>query len=376
MRIGHYAPQIGLNGGVATYIRRTGRAQARRGHEVEYFGRAYEGDSGPSGFDYRRVADAHALFSRAEALNLDVLHLHRAVDELPDARVPTVRTVHGHQGGCPSASRYLSRTGEPCDRAYSIAGCLWGHFVDRCGSVRPKQLTQDFTRIQREIHQAEQIPTYTVSTFLKDQMRRAGCQADGLRTIHSPAPEVKHSFRPVSREDPVRFLFLGRLVPEKGLDWLFRAVPNVEEQIHVEVAGSGRQRGELERLASDLGIRRQVTFHGWVDSDRVPSLMQNARAVVFPSVWHEPAGLTSLEAAAVGRPLIASHVGGIPEYTNEHHAILVDVRDRDGLARAMDELASDPDRADRMGRRGRVVAKGGYSMAQFLDRLHDFYERA
>lgn len=376
MRIGHYAPRIWLNGGVATYIRRVGRAQADRNHDVVYFSRGQSTSDPTQGIDYIEVENDDALFSRAENLDLDILHLHRAVDEIPDDRGSTIRTVHGHQGGCPSGSRYLSRPGMPCNRTYSLTGCLWGHVVDRCGSVRPHQLTNNFTQIHREIDQAEQIPTYTVSDFLREKMRRAGCASDRLHTIHSPAPSVETSFTPVPRDDTPRFLFLGRLVPEKGLDWALRAIAETNTRVHLDVAGTGPLREEMETLAEELGVRPQVSFHGWVEPEDVPSFMERSRAVLFPSVWHEPAGLITLEAAAHGRPLIASRVGGIPEYTSDGHALLVDVRDVVDLAEAIDQLSRSPDPADRMGRRGREAAQSEFSMDQFLERLHALYERA
>lgn len=374
MRIGHYAPHIGEEGGIATYIHRMGHAQSNRGHRVAYLGRNAGSASLPG--ECVDIPSDTKLFEAAEDLSLDILHLHKSVDPLPADRVPTVRTIHGHQGGCPSGSRYLSRSEEPCDRAYSVGGCLWGHIVDRCGSVRPHNLKKNFTRIHRELDQAKHVPTYTVSDFLREQMLRAGCAPEHVQTIPSPAPQRDEPFSPVPRTTPPRFLYLGRLVPEKGLDWLLRALSHVSVPIHLDVAGKGPRREALKKLTRELGIDAQVTFHGWVDSDRVPALMRRARAIVFPSVWHEPAGLISLEAAAYGRPLIASRVGGIPEYADESHAILVDVRDVEGLAEALTRLAQDADCADRRGRNGREVARSKFSVAQFLDRVDAFYEHA
>lgn len=376
MRIGHYTPKLWMDGGVATYIRRTGCAQADRNHKVVYFSHPPTDTSKPYVDDFTEVSDDAALFTAADEANLDVLHLHRSVKNLPEDRVTTVRTVHGHQGGCPSRSRYLSRTGMPCDRSFSMTGCLWGHFVDRCGSIRPQELKKNFTGIHREIDQAQQIPTSTVSQFLKQQMLQAGCSSDHLCTIRSPAPPVRESPSSIRPSESPRFLFLGRLVPEKGLDWLLRAVARTDEDLHLDVAGKGPKRTEYETLAEELGIRSVVSFHGWVEQERVASLMGQSRAVVFPSVWHEPAGLVTLEAAAHGRPLIASRAGGIPEYADDRHAILVDVRDVERLAQAMDRLAANPERALRMGRAGQEVAETDFSMSRFLDRLHEFYEHA
>jgi glycosyltransferase involved in cell wall biosynthesis len=235
---------------------------------------------------------------------------------------------------------------------------------------------ENFSSIHRELEQAKRIPTYTVSNFLREQMIRAGCSPEHLHTIPSPAPPVDEAFTPISKTGTPRFLYLGRLVPQKGLDWLLRAFAKVDPPAQLDIAGKGPQRNALETLADELGIRSRVYFHGWVESDRVSALMHNARSVVFPSVWHEPAGLVSLEAASHGRPLIASRVGGIPEYADESHAILVDVRDVEHLSDAITRLATDADCANRRGRNGRKVARSTFSMSQFLDRLDAFYENA
>ena len=246
MKIGHYAPRIGAQGGIATYIRRLGAAQVEAGHSVVYVGVDHErtGDLPEDAFQPLESPDG--LFKLAECLELDVLHLHRSVPEIPSDRVLTVRTMHGHQAGCPSASRYLSRPGVPCDRPYTVGGCLWGHIVDRCGSVRPKELIGNFRRIHHQIAQVSKIPTYTVSQFLREKMIQAGCERANLETIASPAPPVKGEFTPVPDDPLPRFLYLGRLVPQKGLDWLLRAVAATPHALHLDVAGEGPERDALQ----------------------------------------------------------------------------------------------------------------------------------
>jgi glycosyltransferase involved in cell wall biosynthesis len=132
----------------------------------------------------------------------------------------------------------------------------------------------------------------------------------------------------------------------------------------------------MEELACQLGIENRVIFHGWVDSERVPSLIRDARAVVFPSVWHEPAGLVGLEASANGRALIASRVGGIPEYTEDDSAILIPPGDVNALADAIARLARHPEQAQRMGERGHQLTRSRFSMEHFLRHLESFYEEA
>ncbi len=374
MIVGHYAPMIWAQGGIANYVSRLGAVQTALGHTVYYFGN--QDATGVKSDSYIEVRNSEELFKHARVLGLDVLHLHKPVDVLPEDRVPVVRTFHGHQGSCPSGTRYLSRSGMPCNRAYSVFGCLWGHYVDRCGSRHPARVKEHFTRLHHEMRQASLVPTYTVSQYLYHQMVRSGCSSELLHTILSPAPEVTHPYRPPEPGGVSHFVFLGRLVPQKGLSWLLRAIGKVSRPVHLDVAGDGYERDESQRLAERLGIADRVTFHGWVEQSVVSTLILNARAVIFPSVWQEPAGLVSLEAAAHGRAVIASRVGGIPEYATEEYALLVEPNDVDGLADCIDRLASDVQLAEHLGRNGMELMGKRFSMAGFMDQLEAFYNRA
>jgi glycosyltransferase involved in cell wall biosynthesis len=194
-----------------------------------------------------------------------------------------------------------------------------------------------------------------------------------MQVIPSPAPEVDQVV-PVDTSNPPRFLFLGRLAPQKGVLWLLRSFARLGEEAHLDVAGEGDLRSAAEGFVRKNGLEDRVTFHGWVDQDQVTALFRSARAVVFPSVWHEPAGLVSLEAAAHGRALIASRVGGIPEYTSEEFATLVPPNDVPALTAAMASLSRDPDRAAQMGRAGRQIATTDFVMDTFAGRLETAYE--
>lgn len=372
MRVGHFSGQIGDQGGKSSYIRRLGTAQEKFGMDVVYLSRTGPTDEHSSTY----VVEGDDPFLEAENLNLDVLHLHNPVNEVPEDRVPTIRTVHNNRASCPSGTRYLKRSGHPCDRDYSVSGCLWGHLVDHCGSRRPQNTLGNFRNIHREQRQAAKLTTLTVSDFLKRRMIRSGCPSDNLQVLRSPAPSLDDSFVPPDRQHPPHFVFAGRITPMKGLDWLLRSVKEVQSEIHLDVAGMGNEEymREMRQLSSELGIRDHVTFHGWLNQDEVYTLIRQSRALVFPSVWHEPAGLVTLEAAALGRAVVASNVGGIPEYAREEYATLVDVRDVNGLATAIEQLARNKKESDRRGRIAHEIAKTTFSMENFLRRLDQLYE--
>jgi glycosyltransferase involved in cell wall biosynthesis len=209
-------------------------------------------------------------------------------------------------------------------------------------------------------------------------MIRSGYPADNIHVLHYPAPEIREYFPPEPADLP-HFVFLGRITPEKGLVWLLRALAEVKVPIHLDIAGVGNQEQEqtIRRLAERLELMNKITFHGWVNEAKAIQLLQRSRALVFPSVWHEPAGIVSLEAAAAGRAIIASSVGGIPEYTGRlQNALLVEPNDVQGLARTIEQLATDSSLAKRMGAEGRKMAKENFSLEKHLEELMSLYELA
>jgi len=365
-------------GGIATYIRRLSKAQGAAGHTVYYLDTRSFATQDEAVDLPIVVRDDNDLFIQATVCGLDILHLHTNVSVIPPSSIPVIRTVHNNNPYCPSGSRHLKRWGQPCDRAYSLGGCLWGHFVDYCGSIRPQRFYPGFQITWQDMDALKEVPVIANSQFVKDQMIRSGYSAGNIRVLHYPAPEIGDYFSP-TQEDVPHFVFLGRITPEKGFVWLLRALAEVKVPIHMDIAGSGtdQQEQEVRRLAERLGLMNKITFHGWVNEAQAIQLIQRARALVFPSVWHEPAGIVSLEAAAAGRAIIASKVGGIPEYAGRlQNALLVAPNDVEGLARSIEPLATDSSLAKQMGVQGRQMAKEHFSLEEHERELMKLYEMA
>ncbi len=377
MRIGHYMEGIGYPGGITTYIRRISKSQRAVGHTVYYLDiYPFTGGQDEAVDLPIVVCDRNDLFVQAKALGLDILHLHTTVRLQPQTCIPVIRSVHGNSPYCPSGSRYLKRWDQPCDRAYSLEGCLWGKFVDGCGSIRPQAVYAEFQHTWQDMHALKIIPAITNSQFVKDQMIRSGYLADNIHVLHLPAPDIIE-YLPPKQEGVPHFVFLGRITLEKGLVWLLQALAEVKVPLQMDIAGAGNQQQEqaIRQLAEQLGLMNRVTFHGWVNEAQVIQLLQRARALVFPSVWHEPAGLVSLEAAAAGRAIVASKVGGIPEYAGcLQNALLVEPNDVLGLAQSIEQLATDWNLAKLMGVEGRQMAKEHFNLEKHLQELMRLYE--
>jgi glycosyltransferase involved in cell wall biosynthesis len=378
MRIGQYMEGLNDPGGIATYIYRLSQAQLAAGHRVYFF------DTRPINLklvaedDKIVICDDDDLYRQAALSKLDILHLHTSISKLPPQGLPVVRTVHGHNPYCPSGSRYLQNWHQPCDRAYGLGSCLWGHFVDHCGSIRPQGLQNEFQRCWQEMETLKKLPAIANSEFVRQQMIRSGYNPALVEMLYLPAPEIE-DYSPPPDTDIPHFVFVGRITPQKGLNWLLKALTIVQEPIHLDIAGTGNPEQEnlLISLVRQLKLEDKVTLHGWVDSVQVMQLLRAARALIFPSVWHEPAGFVSLEAAAIGRPIIASKVGGIPEYVDRlQNALLVETNDIHGLAQSIEKLAKNWSLAQEMGLKGRQVVREYYLMEDHLRNLMKLYDLA
>jgi glycosyltransferase involved in cell wall biosynthesis len=171
-----------------------------------------------------------------------------------------------------------------------------------------------------------------------------------------------------------RLLFVGRLVPVKGIETLLRAFDNARRErpdLTLDIVGDGPLRQELEALAADLGLGSSVRFLGRVENARHE--MERAAAVVVPSLG-EGFGMVALEASERGRPVIATSVGGLPEIVEDGRTgVLVPRGDVAALAAALVALVDDPARAEAYGRAARERALAEFSLARCADRTDVLY---
>lgn len=166
-------------------------------------------------------------------------------------------------------------------------------------------------------------------------------------------------FRPRERTSasaPLRVVFVGRVVAEKGPDVLLRAAAALDrDDVEYVIVGSQGfdSRATLSPYEQDLRalaapIAGRVTFEPFVDRSALPALLQSADIFVAPSRWAEPSGLTIGEAMATGLPVVASNIGGIPSVLGSA-GILVEADDDKALAAAVAALLDDEGRRKRLG---------------------------
>ena len=146
-------------------------------------------------------------------------------------------------------------------------------------------------------------------------------------------------------------LFVGRLVPKKGLPLLLNALPAVlakRPAAHLTIAGFGPERVDLEAQASRLGVAHAVRFIGAVAQDKLPDLYRRASLFVAPFVRdgsgnQEGLPVVLMEAIGCGCPAIVGDVAGLDDLLGVHAAdVMVNPRDSDALAKAILDALDQP----------------------------------
>lgn len=358
-------------GGVATYLSAVVEGQRLDGAEVELV-ELWPGRQ-PGPHDPLPLASYSALVELAGERRPDIVHLHSLLPRYDSLGPGLVLTAHDHLAHCPSGGRYLSRSGRECTRKFGLAACLWGHYVDACGSRRPKGLRNRF----RLVRAATDFPGRWVapSAFSLERLSERGIPPDRLHLVPNPAPPAPPEAR---RTMPGReFLFVGRLLPNKGCGVALRAVSRVEGA-RLRILGDGPEKPLLESMAGALGVSDRVSFEGWLPKAEVDDRMGNCLALLVPSLWPEPFGLVVLEAFGKSRPVIASRTGGLTDLVDDgRNGRLFRAGDPDELAGAMRSfLEATPDMLHRMGREGARDAREKFSLRTHLAGLETVYGAA
>jgi glycosyltransferase involved in cell wall biosynthesis len=195
---------------------------------------------------------------------------------------------------------------------------------------------------------------------------------NNTRVIHSGVEASNHATSPPSG---MMIGFAGRLEKIKGVNHLLRAMASLRSEfphLRLEIAGSGNEELILRREASKLGLAETVDFLGWVP-DLCPRLLQ-WRIFVQPSL-DEGMPISILEAMAVGLPVIASNVGGIPEAVQEGvTGRLVPPADPGALAYRIREMIIDQSASREMGEAGRLRIQREFSSSRMVDSILNLYD--
>jgi len=363
----------------AVHAQRWARALIARGHGVTIWSRGAEvmhpdGAAGlevipfsvpdrsltnPWGWNRRYISYVQSVMRLARA---DVLHIHYLKDY------------------------YFTRKDL---QGRSLVVSVWGSDVTDTGEEEP-------VGHEAKVALLEEADQLTATThFLADECRRYagrplgeievipfGVETERFAAARENADRGKVAEDKAVEKPPgaLRIGFIKHLREKYGPEFLIQAVPALAARfpsLEVVMAGDGPMRGDLMRMAADLGVADRITWLGYIPYDQVPAVHASLDVFVMPSVYaSESFGVAAVEAQAAGVPVVASDFPGIREAVADGvGGVLVPPRNAAAIATAVGDLLADADRRRAMGAAGRTYVRERYEWSRNVDAMEDVYRR-
>ncbi|MDP2728725.1 MAG: glycosyltransferase family 4 protein [Dehalococcoidia bacterium] len=299
------------------------------------------------------LLDRHRLVEKLRQIRPDLIHAHVASEYAEAAHqsgIPYVLTLHGIR----SREAALAKRG-------------------LVGSLRTVLESHSERECVRGAKHIISISPYVIEQF-KGLIRGRAYEIEN--PVAKPFFDIDNG-----KGVPGRILFVGRVIPPKGLPFLIDALASVKERIpyvHLHVAGpielDPSHFAKMKAALAEQGLAGAVHFLGPLDEERLLKEYACCSIFVLPSV-EEVAPIALLQAMAAGKPAIATRVGGNGYLIQDQQTgLLVEPRDPRSLARALVTLLEDEPLATRLGQKARIVARERFHPEQVIRKTLQVYE--
>ncbi len=302
----------------------------------------------------------------------DVAHLHNVYHHLSPSilsvlkreHIPVIWTVHDFKWICPNYKLYTEEA--PCERCYVYK--YWNAVAHRC--VSDSRAASALAAVEMAIHrlgrwyERDVALAVTPSAFLRNLLGRWGKDLSRIRHVPNfvdPAP-----FNGIVSEIGSEVVYAGRLAEEKGVMKILDMAAALPD-LSFRFIGTGPMERELKDAVATHGLKN-VAFSGFLSGQELYTAIAGARMVLVPSRWFENFPYAVLEAMALGKTVLASSTGGVPEIIEDGvSGILLPSDDVPRWVDAIRRCAQDENMLAQIGEKARQ------RMARFSPELH--YER-
>ena len=252
------------------------------------------------------------LFRKADVIHLAGASIVPMVLGL-SLQKPIIVEHHGYQAICPSGN-YLH---EP-DKTACPGHFQNGNYAEcfRCGAVERSRFrsARNLTLLFPRRWLAKRV---AANVAVSDHTGRRVALPRTQTIYHGIMETAWQDGAPVSgASEPLVLAYVGRLVPDKGVDVLLRAAGDVKRagsRFRLKIIGDGPERRRLERLGEELQLKDCVVFIGYCEGSSLQKAMADVSVTVMPSLWEEACPMTAIEQMMRGRLVIATEIGGLGE---------------------------------------------------------------
>jgi glycosyltransferase involved in cell wall biosynthesis len=391
-----------LKGGTERSFFDTARILTEKGHKVIFFSMEDPNNFDSSSSEYfiknidftsplpfmEKIRGAAHLIYSAEAKKKikkiikdehpDIVHLHNIHSQispsilsvLKNENIPCVMTLHDYKMVCPVYTLFLR--GKTCERCSQkkFYHCL----LNKC--TKNSYMKSLLNTLEMYIHHSvlhiyDLVDAFiSPSHFLIDKLGKMGFTKS---ISYVPNPIFPDEFKCSYNEGTRTLMYFGRLSHEKGLHTLLKAVKGIDADCQIH--GQGPLEHELKKVKQREQLDN-VTFYGHSGKEEIIEFLKRALFVVMPSEWYENSPYAVMEAFASGKPVIGSHIGGIPEFVIEKETGLTfQPGNEDELRHHILYFLNNPDKVLEMGKKARKLAEEKLNPAAFYDRLFSIYEK-
>jgi glycosyltransferase involved in cell wall biosynthesis len=321
----------------------------------------------------------HYLRTLIKLEKIDIVHVHNTIPQISPsvywaarhAGAAVVQTLHNYRFICPSAVFFRSEhVCEDCSKKVFP----WPAVLHSCyrGSRGASAVLAAMLFINRCIktYRTKIDVFIALTNFARERFIAGGLPEDRIMVkpnfiLHDPG---------IGDSAGKYALFVGRLTEEKGVSTLLDAWQKFPELPTLKIAGDG----PLEDIVKTAAEKNpNITYLGKQPSDTIITLMKNAGALIFPSLWYEGFPVTLAEAFATGLPVVASNLGSMKSIiTPGKTGMLFDPRNSTALAEATSILFADPQKHQTMKHACRLTYLAQYTPERSLNQLMAIYDRA
>lgn len=330
-------------------------------------------------------AEAHARSQMERVLQEevpDIVHVHNVQNvgalQASLAYGPTVVTTHDYRWVCPANNFFHERPQAICERTCGL-GCFATTITKRCVTPRPQYAAYFYRRAKWGIEHANDFARVIApSEGARQKYETSGFEGATMSVLpYFCELEPADSPRPIP--NPPTITYLGRVAANKGHEYFIQALGKLPEAVQGRMVGgiSEEVAQDLRALAGTHGCADQLELHGWASRSEVVDLFDRTSVFVFPSLWPETLGIVGIEALSRGVPVVASDVGGVPEWCLQGETgYRAPPKDAPAIADRVGHLLSDEDRLRAFGERGIDLIHERFRPEQHVDRLLRIYDRS
>ena len=385
-----------LKGGSEKYYFELAKLLKKNGHEVAFFSMTDERNIKTGEKEYfvksidlnngSKLKALNIIYSKEnkkkmiEALNdfkPHIVHLNNfqrqlsasIIDPIKKRNIPIVYTAHDMNSICPSSAMlYNGKICEDCIKN-GYKSCI----QKKC--LKNSRLKSILGVLEFKYYKIFNIYKkfdciISPSEFIKNQLNKGNLKYKEIKVLHNFVTKTDL----IERKDDGYAFYFGRLSIEKGILNLVKSIKNIENG-KLMIAGDGPERVNIEKYIKENELSDKIRLLGYLSQDEIRDYIRRAKFIVVPSIWYENCPYSILETMEIGKPIIGSRIGGIPELIEENkNGFLYEYSDINDLTNKMHLLFENQELVVKQSNMSKKIFEEKYSEERYYDGLMNIYK--